>query len=146
MKVEDMNGAELADALERDCSYDLDDPIPYLREAARRLRALGALTEAIGWARKRLDDRALRCQSGEIQDGGREWQRAIWGAFSDVDTVLEAFPEPVALEPVAWRFPNDTNTIWEYTRDEEHADEMRRRRGCAEPLYTLLSDGEANCG
>ena len=36
----DMSNAELADALDKDCSYDLDDPIPHLREAASRLRAM----------------------------------------------------------------------------------------------------------
>lgn len=36
----DMSNAALAEALERDCSYGLDNPIPHLHEAASRLRAM----------------------------------------------------------------------------------------------------------
>ena len=36
----DMSNSALAEALERDCSYGLDNPIPHLHEAAYRLRAM----------------------------------------------------------------------------------------------------------
>lgn len=97
-KTEDMTNAELADDVEDVSMHYTEtlttEEVMALREAARRLRAFDDCLETVAWARKRLDDRADRCNAGEIQDGGREWSRSIWAAFSDYDEAVAKLTPP----------------------------------------------------
>lgn len=50
--------------------------------------------DAAKMARTRLMTYANGVQRGEIQGGGREFERRIWGAFSDFDQACDAVASP----------------------------------------------------
>jgi hypothetical protein len=47
------------------------------------------LIRSVEWAKRRLMRFALAEQRGEVQGGGREWERRCWAAFSDFDAVMQ---------------------------------------------------------
>jgi hypothetical protein len=47
------------------------------------------LIRSVEWAKRRLMRYALAEQRGEVQGGGREWERRCWAAFSDFDAVMK---------------------------------------------------------
>jgi len=47
------------------------------------------LIRSVEWAKRRLMRYALAEQRGEVQGGGREWERRCWAAFSDFDAVMQ---------------------------------------------------------
>lgn len=108
--MEGIDGAESdmasdADTGERVDLFDYEISLPYetAREIAAILRAVPPQTtppvrlmgyeeaiEAAKMARTRLMTYANGVQRGEIQGGGREFERRIWGAFSDFDQACDA--------------------------------------------------------
>ncbi len=63
------------------------------------------LIESGKMARTRLMNYANAVQRGEVQGGGREFERRVWGAFSDFDQACDAVaansPAPAALTATA---------------------------------------------
>jgi hypothetical protein len=81
-------------------------------ESDIRNAALEEAIEAAKMARTRLMRYANAVERGEVQGGGREFERRIWGAFSDFDQAVDAIralksdPAPVpAPKPFTFADP-----------------------------------------
>lgn len=87
------------DFIDNALSASMAGPVPELVEAARM-------------ARTRLQRFADEANAGNVQAGGRELARQIWGAFAEFDA-LAASPAPALPEaPVAWRIWSDMQKGW----------------------------------
>jgi hypothetical protein len=60
-----------------------------LAEHMPEAKFLRNLIRSVEWAKRRLMRAALAEQRGEIQGGGREWERRCWAAFADFDAVMQ---------------------------------------------------------
>ncbi len=60
-----------------------------LAEHLPEAKFLRNLIRSVEWAKRRLMRYALAEQRGEVQGGGREWERRCWAAFSDFDAVMQ---------------------------------------------------------
>jgi hypothetical protein len=80
------------------------------------------LIQSVEWAKRRLMRFALAEQRGEVQGGGREWERRCWAAFSDFDAVMSGQTSASESSP----------TIPPCDDDEEFCDDRADLR----PRYT----------
>ncbi|TLX17090.1 hypothetical protein [Rhizobium sp. MHM7A] len=60
-----------------------------LAERMPEAKFIRNLVRSVEWAKRRLMRYALAEQRGEVQGGGREWERRCWAAFSDFDAVMQ---------------------------------------------------------